>query len=429
MEQDPLSENYLFCGYCGERLYSKLSIGYYCEICSKPICVDCRKRKNINFCSEHIDAQREVKIKKEIKCGICGKVITGSHKFIKRCQEPGCGEILCKVCAGVEETVYCFKHIPYDKKKADVDLHNKTNRVVRPDAIGMRKKQHPSISASQADLLSDDDTVELPKGFIIADRYNIRYELGRGGMGIVYFAYDNLLNISIAIKSLPKILSTSPKAIQRLKEEAKLSMTLSHPNILRIHNLEEFQGLYFIVMEYVEGKTLEDLIKEKGKLNIDETIWIAEEVAKGLDYAHSRKILHLDVKPANILINQQNNIIKMADFGIARQIKDSVTRLLGKEISGTLHYMSPEQVLRGKIDHRSDIYSFSVLLYESLMGSPPFIEEHIVELITKIKPRDLKGVPEHINNAIQKGLAKKPEDRFNKASELVLALRSELSGI
>lgn len=429
MEKASQNGHYLFCSCCGERLYSKLSIAYYCKICSKPLCVDCHKRKNVNFCSEHLYEKKKEKIRKELKCSICGKIITGSHKFIKKCQEPGCEEILCRICAGLEEKIYCFKHIPYDKKKEDSDLQDKTNKIGKPYAIDVEKEHQQFALSSQVDLSSDDDTVELPKGFVVADRYNIRYEIGRGGMGIVYFAYDNLLNISIAIKSLPKILSTSPKAVQRLKEEAKLSMTLSHPNILRIHNLEEFQGLYFIVMEYVEGKTLEDLIKEKGQLEMDETLWIAEEIAKGLDYAHSKKILHLDIKPANILINKQNNIVKIADFGIARQVKDSVTRLLGKEISGTLHYMSPEQILGGKIDHRSDIYSFSVLLYESLMGSPPFTEEHIVELITNVKPRDIEVVPEHVNKAIQKGLDKMPEDRFNKASELVLALRSEFSGI
>jgi len=298
--------------------------------------------------------------------------------------------------------------------------------ILMKDALGGGQSQLVSgedKSVSQPRDTLSGETKEFPEGYFVSNRYEIIRELGRGGMGIVYLANDKVLGITVALKILPKLLSSSPKAINKLKEEAKITMTLSHPNILHIYNFEEQKDDYFIIMEYVDGKTLEKLIGEKGRLSLDELLPIAEQVANGLDYAHSKKVLHRDIKPANILIDREG-MVRVADFGIARQVKDSMTRITGQETSGTLLYMSPEQMVGGKINHRSDIYSFSAVVYEALSGEPPFTTGHIAEQIRSVKPENLSDVPEYVNRAIQRGLAKTPEERFNLCKELVNALKN-----
>ena len=194
------------------------------------------------------------------------------------------------------------------------------------------------------DPLDSTPTVFLASGSILGERYKIEKLIGQGGMGVVYLAEDQTLNTKVAIKVLPPVLSASVRALEALKREARLAMKLSHPNILRMHNIEDGEQIKFLVMEYIEGRTLEEIIDDGGTLDLEETVEVAEQIAAGLDYAHSRRVLHRDLKPSNILLDGEGNV-KISDFGIAREMRDSLTRLTGKDTSGTLPYMSPEQLM------------------------------------------------------------------------------------
>jgi len=281
-----------------------------------------------------------------------------------------------------------------------------------------------SCGYSFNDTLDKAKTTIFPQGTLISNRYKVERELGKGGMGVVFLAQDTKLDIPVAIKILPKILSSSERAMKSLLREAKLSMSLSHPNILRIHNLEEEKDEHFIVMEYVEGKTLEKMIEEKERFTLEEFLPIAEKIAAGLDFAHSKNILHLDIKPPNILIDNAGSV-KIADFGIAYQIKDNISRISGKETSGTLCYMSPEQMMGERVSRKSDIYSFGALAYEALSGNPPFHKGHIPEQIRFKSPDPLGNVPEHVNGAILQSLDKIPENRPESASEMVRMMKGK----
>jgi len=269
--------------------------------------------------------------------------------------------------------------------------------------------------------ISGKETSTFKTGLMLCHRYEIKAEIGRGGMGEVYLAQDTTLNRTVAIKMLPRDLSLKQKSLEKFKQEAALTLDLTHPNIIRIYNFEENAGENFIIMEYIEGQTLEDLLEKKGRLSLEELIPIAEQIATGLDFAHSKKVLHPDIKPSNIMIDNAGHV-KIADFGIARQLKDTITRITGKETTGTLLYMSPEQLMGEGIDHRSDIYSFAAVLYEALSGKPPFTQGHIPEQIRNARPADLKNTPVNANKAIQKGLKKSPSERFQTAGVMAKAL-------
>lgn len=172
---------------------------------------------------------------------------------------------------------------------------------------------------SEKDTLTD--TSILPQGKCILRRYRIEREIGTGGMGTFYLATDTVLNLFVAVKTVPQMLSCSQRTMQALVNEARLAMELTHPNIVSIYNIEVEEGEHFIVMEYVEGQTLEQVIDNRGKLKADELIPIALQIVAGLEYAHSKNVLHLDIKPSNILLDKSGRV-KVSDFGIARQIKD-----------------------------------------------------------------------------------------------------------
>ncbi|MGA2263449.1 MAG: serine/threonine-protein kinase [Acidobacteriota bacterium] len=262
----------------------------------------------------------------------------------------------------------------------------------------------------------------VPAGTILLDRYRILKELGMGGMGTVYLAEDQKLEMPVAIKILRALLSSDPGSVKRLIGEAKASMLLAHPNIVRVHNFEDGETLKFLVMEYVEGETLAHRIAKQGKLEESEVRRIGIEATKGLEHAHSKKVIHRDLKPGNILLGEED-AVKIADFGIARVCRDSMSRLTSMQDSGTLLYMSPEQ-LAGKSTEASDLYSMGVVLYEMLNGDPPFCSGDIPYQIRDVAPEPLQGVSPQLSAIVLRCLAKKPEMRFAGAREL----REELEG-
>jgi formylglycine-generating enzyme required for sulfatase activity len=262
----------------------------------------------------------------------------------------------------------------------------------------------------------------LPAGFILANRYRILGELGIGGMGRVYLAEDQRLEAKVAIKVLREMLSRDSGSVKRLITEAKLSIQLSHPNVVRVNHFEDGEMVKFLVMEYIEGQTLADYIANKEKLPEEEARHIGIEICKGLEHAHTKKVIHRDIKPGNILL-AKNGEIKIADFGIARECRDSMSRLTSQIDSGTLLYMSPEQLV-GRSNEASDVYSLGVVLYEMLQGRPPFRSGDITYQIREMDPEPLAGVTSELSTIILKCLEKKPELRCPS----VRVMREELEG-
>ena len=251
------------------------------------------------------------------------------------------------------------------------------------------------------------------EGTLLADRYRVVRQLGQGGMGSVWLSEDTQLdNKQFAIKMLPSILVSNKRAYRQLKDEALVAMKLVHPNIVTLRAFEENGGNPFLVMDYIDGETLDDHLAEKGKLTEDETIRILKPIAAALDYAHGEGVVHRDVKPANVMIRKDGHPY-ILDFGISREIQETMTRVTGKLSSGTLLYMSPEQLHGAAPKKEQDIYSFAAMAYECLKGEPPFSRGQIEFQIDNDTPEPLglTGGAAILEARIMAGLAKKPEDR------------------
>jgi len=272
------------------------------------------------------------------------------------------------------------------------------------------------------------------EGTLLANRYRIVRQLGRGGMGSVWLAEDTQLdNKLFAIKMLPSILVANKRAYRQLKDEALVAMRLVHPNIVQIRAFEENDGNPFLVMDYIDGQTLDDYLAEHGGDNLtqsrggaesqgdlkggsgcglpeEDVVRILKPIAAALDYAHGEGVVHRDVKPANVMIRKDGHPF-ILDFGIAREIQETMTRVTGKLSSGTLLYMSPEQLHGAQPKKEQDIYSFAAMAYECLKGEPPFNRGQIEYQIDNDVPEPLPGGPRSIAAAIMAGLAKKPEGR------------------
>ena len=267
--------------------------------------------------------------------------------------------------------------------------------------------------------INDDKTiVSGGEGAILAGRYHVIRQLGQGGMGSVWLAEDSQLdNRKVAIKMLPSIVVTDKRAYQQLKSEALVSLKLIHPNIVTLRAFEENNGAPFLVMDYIEGRTLSDYLAEKGKLSEAETIKLLKPIAAALDYAHGEKVIHRDVKPSNVIIRNDGHPF-ILDFGIAREIQESMTRVTGRTISGTLLYMSPEQLRGAPPSPAQDVYSFAAMCYECLKGEPPFTRGEIAYQILNEKPAPLMCA-RRIADPVLAGLSKKPGSRPKSCSEIL----------
>ena len=258
--------------------------------------------------------------------------------------------------------------------------------------------------------MNNDVTLTGGEKPLLAGRYQVVRQLGHGGMGSVWLAEDRQLdNKPFAVKMLPSILVSNKRAYRQLKDEALVAMKLVHPNIVQIRAFEENSGNPFLVMDYIEGQTLDDYLAERGKLSEDEAVRLLKPIASALDYAHEEGVIHRDVKPANVMIRKDGHPF-ILDFGIAREIQETMTRVTGKLSSGTLLYMSPEQ-LRGQSPNvAQDVYSFAAMVYECLKGEPPFSRGQIEYQILNEQPAPL---PDGISLAatIMRGLSKVAEER------------------
>ena len=274
---------------------------------------------------------------------------------------------------------------------------------------------------------------KLAPGLLFAGRYEIMEELGRGGMGIVYKAKDGKLKRTVALKFLTFESTCDPQAKERFCREAQAAAALDHPNICTVHEIDEVEGNMFISMAFVEGESLRSRI-ERGPLKLDEAMSIGLQVAEGLKEAHKKGIVHRDIKSANIMVTETGQA-KIMDFGLAT-IRGGP--LLTKEgvTMGTIAYMSPEQARGEKVDHRSDIWSFGVVLYEMLSGRLPFGGEHdqaVVYAILNKPPRPVTDlhteVPASLGQVVGKALEKNPEQRYQQIDELLDDLKSLSDGL
>lgn len=267
------------------------------------------------------------------------------------------------------------------------------------------------------------------KGQKINDRYEIIRLIGEGGMANVYLALDTILNRYVAVKVLRGDLANDEKFVRRFQREAISASSLSHPNIVEMYDVGEDNGQYFIVMEYIEGKTLKSLIKKRGALSIPEVLDIMLQISSGLACAHNSYIIHRDIKPQNILILDDGRV-KITDFGIAMALnKEEVTQT--NSVMGSVHYLPPEQANGSGSTIKSDIYSLGILMYELLTGKLPFKGENAVEIAIKQMKEQIPSVckenpeiPQSIENIILKATAKNPKNRYDSVNEMYEELKS-----
>ncbi|NLI59976.1 MAG: Stk1 family PASTA domain-containing Ser/Thr kinase [Clostridiales bacterium] len=269
-------------------------------------------------------------------------------------------------------------------------------------------------------------------GKILGGRYELIEKVGAGGMAIVYKARCHLLNRYVAVKVLRPELVEDENFVQRFKRESQAAASLSHHNIVNVYDVGQEDDIYYIVMEYICGKTLKQFVREKGKLESEEAIRIALQIGNALEHAHKNGIIHRDIKPQNILIGDDYTI-KVADFGIARAVTSSTITLAGSNVVGSVHYFSPEQARGGYIDAKSDLYSLGIVLYEMVTGTLPFEGDTAVSIAIKHIQENVKP-PEEVNPEIYKSLQaiirkaieKQPERRYQSAREMNKDLKRAL---
>jgi eukaryotic-like serine/threonine-protein kinase len=262
-------------------------------------------------------------------------------------------------------------------------------------------------------------------------RYEVISELGQGAMGVVYKARDPLIDRVVAIKTIN--LGMAQEEMDeyegRFYQEARAAGRLNHPNIVTIYDVGKSGEIAYIAMEFLEGCELRDLMRDNGRLPVDQVLDIVAQVASGLAYAHEHEIVHRDIKPSNIMVIQDGHV-KITDFGIARMASSAVRTQTGM-VLGSPKYMSPEQVLGKTIDQRSDIFSLGVMLYEMLTGESPFMGENVNAIMfqtlntTPVAPAKLNSrVPDMLNFIVAKALAKELDDRYQNAKDFATDLRA-----
>lgn len=269
----------------------------------------------------------------------------------------------------------------------------------------------------------------IRKNMFIADRYEILDKVGSGGMSDVYKALDHKLNRYVAVKVLKDEFSEDKSFVSKFKVEAQSAAGLAHPNIVNVFDVGDENGIYFIVMELVEGITLKKYIEKKGKLPTKEAVSIAIQIAQGIEAAHNNHIIHRDIKPQNVIISREGKV-KVTDFGIARAASANT---INSNAMGSVHYISPEQARGGYIDEKSDIYSLGISLYEMLTGKVPFEGDSTVTIalqhINEEMPSPKLEVPElpiSVEKIIEKCTQKKSERRYLKVAELISDLKKSL---
>ena len=269
----------------------------------------------------------------------------------------------------------------------------------------------------------------IKTGTILGDRYEILEKIGTGGMAEVFKGKDHKLNRYVAVKVLKEEFRDNDGFVKKFKEEAQAAAGLAHPNIVNVYDVGDENGIYYIVMELVEGITLKNYIERKGRLTIKEATSIAIQVSAGLEVAHNNHIVHRDIKPQNIIISREGKV-KVTDFGIAKATTSQTTT---SSAMGSVHYASPEQARGGYVDHRSDIYSLGIVMYEMVTGRVPFDGETAVTVAVKhlqeqmVPPSEYcPEIPYSLEQIIKKCTEKSPDRRYQDIGDLMADLKQSL---
>jgi HAMP domain-containing protein/predicted Ser/Thr protein kinase/type II secretory pathway pseudopilin PulG len=305
------------------------------------------------------------------------------------------------------------------------DLRSKQELVALLGGGAAGDARTVQILAVTGTVASAVQQVGIAPGQRFAQRYEVKEMLGVGGMGMVFKAVDSELGEVIAIKTLKQeLLSEDASALERFKSEIRLARRISHRNVVRTHDLGEFSGVYFITMEYVEGTTLKELVKRRGRLPIAATLTVAKQLCRALEVAHEQGVIHRDIKPQNMVV-EPSGVLKVMDFGIARLAKRQSGMTQQGMVVGTPEYMAPEQLMGQEIDARADIYSAGCVIYECLTGTPPITADNQFTLVAKlleetpVEPILVNSeVSEALSSLVMRTLSKKPADRPQTALEL-----------
>jgi serine/threonine protein kinase len=267
-------------------------------------------------------------------------------------------------------------------------------------------------------------------GELLAGRYELQAVVGSGGMSSVYRARDTVLERTVAIKILHEHFSGDPAYVERFRREARALAQLNHPNIVTVIDRGEYEGRQFIVFEHVEGDNLKELIEREGQLPVDQALGLVHQVARGLAFAHEHGVVHRDVKPHNVLIDE-DGVAKVTDFGIARSLEPADGLTETGTLLGTSEYIAPEQASGHRVDDRSDQYSLAAVLYELLAGEPPYTGQNFMAVALKHlqdpvpSVRDVRpDVSPRLDAIVARALAKRPEDRFPSTDAFMAALEA-----
>lgn len=268
-------------------------------------------------------------------------------------------------------------------------------------------------------------------GHELGGRYQIIERIGGGGMALVYKAQDILLNRYVAIKVLRQQFVNDEEFIRRFRREAQSAASLSHPNIVSVYDVGQEEDVHYIVMEYIEGQNLNEIIKERAPLQVEESVRIASQIADALDHAHHNQIIHRDIKPHNILIGR-NGRVKVTDFGIARAVTSATITQTGSVV-GSVHYFSPEHAKGVATGEKSDLYSLGIVLYQMLTGQLPFLGESPISVALKHLQEQFEDprlvnpmIPQSVENIILKSMRKNPAERYQSAKEMLRDLETSL---
>lgn len=256
-------------------------------------------------------------------------------------------------------------------------------------------------------------------------KYEVLEKLGEGGMGIVYKAVQRSMARTVALKVLSPKYASRPKFVDQFIREARAAGQLNHPNIIQVHDVGTENDIHYFSMEFVDGSTCMHLLRGDGPFKVPEALEIIRQVARALDYAHSHRLIHQDIKPDNIMIGP-GNLVKLADLGISKTFDEAESEGDGKKIMGTPHYMAPEAALGKKIDHRVDIYALGATLYHLLTGKTPYhgtsaselLKAHVMDPLPPLQDLNPE-VTDDLCALVERMMAKKPEERYQTASEIV----------
>ncbi len=284
---------------------------------------------------------------------------------------------------------------------------------------GSEQDEHrPSVESFRAAAYGETTGLPSPDQLAGLRRYQREDVLGRGAMGVVYRAHDQVLDRVVALKVMTPEVKAHPLAARMFEQEAKALAALNHPNVVTVFDQGRDGDEMYLVMEFVDGQTLEDALQERGRLPLEEAASVGEQLGRSLSYAHSRRVIHRDIKPANVFL-AANGSVKLGDFGLARVLKE--VQIKSTEIKGTPLYMSPEQIRGSDIDFRADIYALGCTMYEALAGRPPFIEGEILYHHIHTEPERISKfveVPSEVEQLVMKCIAKSKSDRVASADRI-----------